>query len=133
MKTVEKSAEFAKYADISFTAMCDVRNPLYGDNGCTHIFARQKGADDAMIGRLEAGVKAFSAAVSEALGQDFSQDEGTGAAGGLGFACRAFLDGELKSGIETVLASAALTGLRRRLTLSLPARGGSIIRALWAR
>lgn len=133
VKTVEKSAEFAKYADISFTAMCDVRNPLYGDNGCTHIFARQKGADDAMIGRLEAGVKAFSAAVSEALGQDFSQDEGTGAAGGLGFACRAFLDGELKSGIETVLASAALTGLRRRLTLSLPARGGSIIRALWAR
>lgn len=103
VKTVEKSAEFAKYADISFTAMCDVRNPLYGDNGCTHIFARQKGADDAMIGRLEACVKSFSAAVSEALGQDFSQDEGTGAAGGLGFACRAFLDGELKSGIETVL------------------------------
>lgn len=103
VRSIEKSDEFARYEDISFTAMCDVRNPLYGENGCTHIFARQKGADDAMIGRLEIGVRSFADAASDFLGRDLSSDEGCGAAGGLGFACRAFLDGELKSGIETVL------------------------------
>ena len=103
VRSIEKSAGFARYEDITFTAMCDVRNPLYGENGCTHIFARQKGADNAMIGRLEAGVCSFAAIVVEFSGRDLSQDEGCGAAGGLGFACRAFLGGELKSGIETVL------------------------------
>ncbi len=133
VKTVEKSAEFAKYADISFTAMCDVRNPLYGDNGCTHIFARQKGADDAMIGRLEAGVKAFSAAVSEALGQDFRRTRERVPRAGSDLPAARFLTESLKAVLKRCLTSAALTGLRRRLTLSLPARGGSIIRALWAR
>lgn len=103
VRSIEKSDEFARYEDISFTAMCDVRNPLYGENGCTHIFARQKGADDAMIGRLEIGIRSFANKAAEFLGRDLSSDEGCGAAGGLGFACRAFLDGELKSGIETVL------------------------------
>lgn len=102
--SIEKDEIFArKYEDISFTAMCDVKNPLYGDLGCSRIYARQKGADDAMIDRLEAGVKSFAEAASFFLGYDRSGDAGVGAAGGIGFACCAFLGGELKSGIETVL------------------------------
>ena len=101
--SISAGAEFERYRNIRFTAMCDVKNPLYGELGCSYIFARQKGADDRMIQRLEAGVKNFAGAAKEFLGHDYAEVEGAGAAGGLGFACRAFLNAELKSGIETVL------------------------------
>ena len=45
-----------KYSNIKFKAMCDVTNPLYGPLGCSYIFARQKGADDDMIKRLDENI-----------------------------------------------------------------------------
>lgn len=100
---IKTDGEFDKYRKIRFTAMCDVENPLYGEYGCSNVFARQKGADEAMIKRLEAGVKSFAGVCAEYFGEDLSAESGAGAAGGLGFACRAFLGAELKSGIQTVL------------------------------
>lgn len=87
----------------TFTVMCDVSTPLLGENGATHTFARQKGADDAMVSRLEKGMQRYAAAVREAVGKDCSSYAGAGAAGGLGFALMSFLNAQVKSGIETVL------------------------------
>ena len=36
-----------------FHAACDVTNPLCGDNGCSAVFAPQKGADAEMIRRMD--------------------------------------------------------------------------------
>ncbi len=120
---IEESERFLKFKKISFTAMCDVKNPLYGEYGCSHIFARQKGADDEMIERLEAGVIRFSRGAAEFLGKDFSLDAGSGAAGGLGFACRAFLDAELRSGIETVLEICDFDRLAKESELIITGEG----------
>ncbi|MDR0893442.1 MAG: glycerate kinase, partial [Mediterranea sp.] len=43
-----------------FTIACDVDNPLSGPDGAACIFARQKGADDAMIQALDRGLKNFA-------------------------------------------------------------------------
>jgi glycerate kinase len=85
------------------TVLCDVKNPLYGKNGAAYIFGPQKGADEKQVEILDAGLKNLADISAEYLGKDFSQCEGTGAAGGLGFALIAFLGGELKGGIDHIL------------------------------
>ena len=88
---------------VEFQVMCDVTNPLLGENGSSYVFAPQKGADSQCVNTLERGMEIYSHAVKEAVGKDFSQKPGAGAAGGMGFALMAFLGAQIKSGIDTVL------------------------------
>ncbi|MCQ2593363.1 MAG: glycerate kinase [Treponema sp.] len=99
---------------VSFVAMCDVTNPLCGENGCSAVFGPQKGADSSMVARLDKGCRHFSQIVQNHLLANcnfqpekqqisFAEVPGAGAAGGLGFACVSALEGILKSGIETIL------------------------------
>ena len=85
------------------TVMCDVTNPLCGENGATYTFGAQKGATPEMQARLEAGMCNYRDVIIRQFGIDPDQIQGSGAAGGLGTALMVFLGGEMKSGIETVL------------------------------
>lgn len=88
---------------VVWTLLCDVAAPLCGPNGAAHVYARQKGADDAAIAQLEIGLQHFSEVVEKTLGKDFSQVPGAGAAGGLGFGAMAFLGANFQSGAETIM------------------------------
>ena len=92
-----------RLADAKITVMCDVKNPLCGENGATYTYGKQKGATPEMQERLEAGMRNYRDVIRAAFGVDPDSIEGAGAAGGLGTALRVFLGGEMKSGIETVL------------------------------
>ncbi len=81
--------------------MCDVKNPLFGPTGAAYVYARQKGATDEMIELLDKGLQHFAEKMSAFNCSPFT--EGAGAAGGLGFGARTFLNGELKSGIDVLL------------------------------
>lgn len=48
---------------MELTAMCDIDNPLYGEAGAAAVFAPQKGADAAMVARLDAGLRHLGAGV----------------------------------------------------------------------
>ncbi len=85
------------------TVLCDVKNPLYGENGAAFVFAKQKGADEKQIIELDKGLRNLASKAETVLGKDYSNEEGSGAAGGLGFALKAFLNAEMKSGIDTIL------------------------------
>lgn len=89
--------------EVSVTVLCDVKNPLYGENGAAYIYAPQKGANEKETELLDRGLRNFAKVSAENLGKDFSCYEGAGAAGGMGFAFKAFLDAEIKSGIDCVL------------------------------
>ncbi len=90
-------------AKTNFTVMCDVTNPLLGNQGATYTFGRQKGADDTMLAELEYGMSIYANKIKSIIGKDISGKEGSGAAGGLGFALMAFLGAKLQSGIDVVL------------------------------
>ena len=80
--------------------ICDVDNPLLGENGATAVYAPQKGATPQAMEILERG-KANMASVAEACLHIFPQMKllpGAGAAGGVGYAGTAFLGGKLLSG-----------------------------------
>jgi len=87
----------------SITAMCDIDNPMYGENGAAYIFAPQKGADIKMVEELDYNLRALSQTITDNLGTDVSNLPGAGAAGAMGAGIVAFLGGSLKSGINTVL------------------------------
>ena len=88
---------------VQVTVMCDVDNPLYGPRGAAYVFAPQKGADEAMVARLDGQLRSLDETLQRELGLSLSQVPGAGAAGGMGAGCIAFLKAELKSGIEAVL------------------------------
>ena len=89
--------------DCRITVMCDVKNPLCGENGATRTFAKQKGASLEEIEQLEDGMTHFRDLIQTLYGIDCDSMEGAGAAGGLGAALHIFLNADMHSGIETVL------------------------------
>jgi glycerate kinase len=88
-----------------FNIACDVTNPLFGRQGAAYIFGPQKGAVPEIVETLDKGSRSFAAVTAAYLGKDVSQTAGAGAAGGLGFAFLAYLNGNLRSGIQIVLDS----------------------------
>ena len=86
-----------------FTIACDVNNPFSGENGAAFVYARQKGADDAMIHQLDKGLKHFASVILSSKGKDIDAIPGAGAAGGLGGGFLAFLPATLKPGVQMVL------------------------------
>ena len=101
--SIDLSGLDERIKDCDITVLCDVKNPLYGKNGAAYIFGPQKGASKKQVEILDSGLKNLADISAEYLKKDLSQLEGTGAAGGLGFALVAFLGGELKGGIDHIL------------------------------
>lgn len=99
----DDSEIFEKVRKTKFVIMSDVKNPLYGKNGATYVFGRQKGANDSNIDDLERGIKHVSCILEKKLGRDIANVPGAGAAGGLGAALLSFTDCKMQSGIQAVL------------------------------
>ena len=116
-------------ASCTFRIACDVTNPLVGAQGCSAVFAPQKGADAKMVREMDAAMNRYAdivedwcrdtqnAMVNRQIDK-FEQEKikndkqnhvkkrktpGAGAAGGLGYACLMFLHAVLKPGIDIVL------------------------------
>ena len=103
IERIDTTNVLKELADCEFNIACDVNNPLYGLNGAAHIYGPQKGATPEIVEQLDNGLIHFSKVVAQLTGTDYATSEGAGAAGGLGFAFVAFLNGKLQSGIDIVL------------------------------
>ena len=118
-------------ASCTFQIACDVTNPLVGAQGCSAVFAPQKGADAKMVQEMDAAMNRYADIVEEMYrensvlienqltgydeaGKNVDKNDrqrhdknrmtpGAGAAGGLGYACLMFLHAVLKLGIDIVL------------------------------
>ncbi len=87
---------------ISVEAMCDVDNPLCGQNGASFVFAPQKGADEHMVRFLDDGLRHLADVIAHDLGKTVDKP-GAGAAGGMGAGVVAFFNGRLVRGIDAML------------------------------
>ena len=100
---IDNSATEKFLKDCKITAMCDIDNPLCGKKGASYIFGPQKGANSEMVFELDKNLKHLSNIILKSLRKDVCNMPGAGAAGGMGAGIVAFLNGNLKSGIDTVL------------------------------
>jgi glycerate kinase len=89
--------------------LCDVTNPLFGPDGAASVFGPQKGMTPADVVEADAALHRFSQLMPGDPGAS-----GAGAAGGVGFALRAW-GAEIISGAAAV---SALTGLDAAIPLA---------------
>lgn len=108
---------------IPVIAACDVENPLYGERGAAYIFAPQKGADEAMVKRLDKGLRCVAEIIRRDLSADVSHIKGSGAAGGMGAGTLAFLGGELRKGIDILLDTAEFEAKAKNADLIITGEG----------
>ena len=89
--------------DVKIIVACDVQNPLTGPTGASHVFGRQKGANEEQREQLDKNLKHYAEIIRRDLGKDVETIPGAGAAGGLGAGLMAFLSAELRKGIDIVI------------------------------
>ena len=122
LESIGKEHVIPELRECQFQIACDVTNPLCGPQGCSAVYGPQKGADAEMIRQMDAWLSNYAGIAlsfkAERKAEDASVNfvnvgvdasfPGAGAAGGLGFAFRVFMNAELQSGIQIVLRETEL-------------------------
>ncbi|NLK88747.1 MAG: glycerate kinase, partial [Clostridiaceae bacterium] len=103
VEKIDRSKSVQLLKGCSIVAMCDIDNPMYGPEGAAYVFAPQKGADSDMVQKLDNNLKYIASIIDRDIGIDVSHLPGSGAAGAMGAGVVAFLNGHLRSGIQTML------------------------------
>ena len=101
--SIDFSSLHPELSDVEFVTMCDIDNPLCGPHGASAVFGPQKGADEAMVRKLDRNLSHLAGLIQNGTGKDIRNLPGAGAAGGMGGGMAAFLNSKLQMGIETVL------------------------------
>lgn len=110
--SIDTSRMDNRIKDTKIIAFCDVDNVLYGKNGASYTFASQKGANEEQIEILDHNMLNYADVIKRQLGVDVKDLPSAGAAGGMGAGLVAFLNADLKKGIDTVLD---IIGFKERL------------------
>ena len=93
-----------KVKDASFTILSDVKNVMFGEKGAAHVFGKQKGATPEDEELLDNNLRYLNEIFVKYTGKHVENIEGSGAAGAAAAGILAFLDAEIVSGINTILA-----------------------------
>lgn len=121
--SIDDSGVMPELHNAEFVVACDVTNPLYGVEGAAYIFAPQKGADAAMVERLDLGLRNFAEVVMRHNGVDIAMPAGAGAAGGLGGGFVGLLGSRLERGIDMVLDAVRFSDIIRGCDLVITGEG----------
>ncbi len=89
-------------SECTFKIACDVTNPLCGENGCSKVYGSQKGATAEEIEQMDKWLYRYGRLAKEVKEDADIDYPGAGAAGGIGFAFRTFLNASLESGSKIV-------------------------------
>ncbi|MBU3077388.1 glycerate kinase [Sphingomonas quercus] len=112
-----------RLAECTIEVACDVDNPLLGPLGASAIFGPQKGATPAMVASLDDNLRHYAARIEADLGKAVADLPGGGAAGGLGAAMVAFLDAQLRPGVEIVTKAVGLDAIIKHADLVITGEG----------
>jgi glycerate kinase len=120
---IDRSGLLPEIGAAEVVTMCDIDNPLCGPQGAAAVFGPQKGADPAMVARLDAGLAHLADVSRRDLGREIRDLPGAGAAGGMGGGMVAFFGSSLEMGIEAVLNQVAFDQLAADADLVLSGEG----------
>jgi len=87
------------------------------------VFGPQKGATPEQVAELDKALGRFARIAAATLGEDHAEFPGVGAAGGLGFAARAFLKASFRPGIELVAELSGLAAAMQHADLVITGEG----------
>jgi glycerate kinase len=104
-------------------AACDVTSPLTGKNGSSLIFGAQKGGDHKTLIQLDKNLSNYAKVIQQDLGKDIKNVKGVGAAGGTAMGLLAFLEAELKPGIDLIMKELQLETHLKQADLVITGEG----------
>lgn len=84
--------------EVSFTCLCDVRNPFFGPKGAVPVFGPQKGLKDEEIEGTEKSTAAMLDLLQRRSPRPVLDQPGFGAAGGIAFGLAQFFSCQLEFG-----------------------------------
>ena len=113
----------SKLTKARFSIISDVSNPLIGRNGATYIFSKQKGLDENKFAEVDKYVENFSNKVNLVTGKNNTFTEGSGAAGGLGYAFMSFCNATIQSGSEFMINYLGLEKIIRDVDVIITGEG----------
>lgn len=108
---IELPENIEQLKSVSFFAVNDVDNPLFGGSGAAYMYARQKGANEEQVEELDQGLRNLSEVVKQQLGKDCASLAGAGAAGGTAYGLKVFLEATFISGINFILGLSGVENL----------------------
>lgn len=120
---IDMSGLDPRLGECSIEVICDVTNPLTGEDGATFVYGPQKGVREWELCALESGMKNYRRRLDELIGKDIGGVAGAGAAGGLGAALLGFLNARLSPGIDTVLSILDFEALLQGVDLVITGEG----------
>lgn len=123
IRRIDFSGRDPRLNQVQIEVMCDVDNPLLGEQGAARVYGPQKGATPGQVEELEAGLRHLAELIEAETGRDVRSLPGAGAAGGLGAGMVAFLTARLRRGIDVVLDLVGLDGMLDGADLVLTAEG----------
>lgn len=113
----------ALLGDVPVTCICDVDNPMCGENGAAAVFAPQKGATPEQVRQIDRGLRHLAEKLKECTGRDVLNLPGAGAAGGMGGGFAAMAGAELKHGIDIMLDTIRFDTVAKGADLILTGEG----------
>lgn len=103
LETIDLDNFDARLKECTFQIACDVDNPLCGERGSARVFSPQKGATPKQVEELDKLLGKYHEVTKKVIPDANDTIEGAGAAGGLGYAFKNYLNAELKPGIEIIM------------------------------
>lgn len=100
---IDQSEADPRIEHLKIDIASDVKNPLCGPQGASHVFGKQKGGTPDVLKRLDANLTHYSTIIKRDVHRDIVDVPGSGAAGGLGAGMLAFTSASIASGIELVI------------------------------
>ncbi|MBK8393100.1 MAG: glycerate kinase [Saprospiraceae bacterium] len=85
---------------VKIVFLTDVNNPLFGKNGAAYVYGPQKGANADEVEMLDQGLRNLHHILFDEFHNDLQHVAGIGAAGAVATLPMAFLNAEIKSGID---------------------------------
>ena len=110
LQSIDTSGIDKRIGLCKISVACDVSNPLTGLEGASYVFGPQKGADKTMVETLDENLKRYGQLLEQNLGISVLDIPGTGAAGGLGAGVLAFLNADLRKGVDIIIEATGLEG-----------------------
>ena len=123
LTSIDTTSIHSEIANTDTVVACDVNNPLTGPEGASHVYGPQKGATPEMVKTLDAHLEHYDEVLMQTFGQSFNNIPGAGAAGGLGAGLMAFLNAELKLGVDIMIDTVKLKDRMKGASLVITGEG----------
>ncbi len=121
---IETSHLDRRLKNCHFFLLSDCTNPLLGENGASHVFSKQKGADKKEErDLLEKNMSYYCSLLEKKTSKKTRNLPGMGAAGGLPFGISQFFSFTLSSGAEEILSLYQIDSLLDEVDLLITGEG----------